>query len=293
LRGAFSALLILIGALLTFPASIAVWEQRDLTDQDSFVSIGQEILEDPAVQDRLVERVQEDTLAVAAANGYTFPESGPGALGLNQVEALIRAVVMELPRSPIGERALIAAHNALLAVIDNESTTVEARNGEIFVNLRPVIEQVLNNFETILPNFPDLELPPGTGEIVVVQEEDVSLLFEAARWFDGAAWYIAAVPLICYVSAILVASNRQLALFLSGISLIAVAALRIVFYETGLRNFIVDNVVDENDFRAAARGIYDPIAASLVSQEMLVLVGGIVILAASIVWWGIKRTSSY
>jgi hypothetical protein len=292
-RGAFAVLLVLIGALLTFPASAAVWEQRVLMDQDAFVGLGQEILQQPAVQERLSQRITEDTEAVAAANGYSFPDTIAGNLARNQAANLTRVVVGQLPQSPIGEQALITAHRAIVAVVDNDNDTLTSANDEIRFDFRPITEQVLATFEQVIPNFPKLTLPPGTGEVVIVEERDVSFAFRAARWFDGAAWYIAALPLIAYAGALLVASNRQMTLFLIGLSALIAAGLRIAIYEGPLQRIVVENVVDDVALRPAARGIYDPIAASLVAQDMVLLVAGIFVIVASIVWWAVQRTGNF
>ncbi len=293
MRDALAVLLVLIGALLTFPASAAVWEQRVLTDREAFVELGQEILDDPAVQDRLVERITEDTLAVAEANGYSFSNTIVGGFARNQAEGLTRVVVSELPSSIIGEQALVTAHEAILAVIDNENDRLTSSDDEIRVNFRPVVEQVLATFDTIIPGFPKLVLPPGTGEFVIVEEQDVAFAFRMARWFDGAAWYIAALPLLAYAGALVVASNRQVALFLVGLSAVLAAGLRILTYEGPLRSVMVDNAVDDVTLRPAARGVYDSIAASLVAQDILLLAAGIFVIVASIAWWGLKRTGRF
>jgi hypothetical protein len=292
-RGVLAFLLVLVGALLTFPASAAVWEQRVLMDQGAFVSLGQEILRDPAVQERLTTRITEDTESVAQANGYSFSDSIAGNLGRSQAESLTRVVVSQLPESVIGEQALIAAHRAIVAVVDDDNDNLTASDDEVRVNFRPVTEEVLASVQQVLPNFPELTLPPGTGEVVIVQERDVSFAFRAARWFDGAAWYIAALPLIAFAAALLVASNRQLALFLIGLSLVLAAGLRIIVYEGPMRRFVTDNVVDDVALRPAAGGIYDPIAASLVSQDLLLVAAGVLVVVASIVWWAVKRTRAF
>lgn len=289
MRGALASLLILIGAVLTLPASVAVWEQRVLTNRDAFIELGQEAFKDPAIQDRLTERITEEAVSVAAANGYSFPDNAIGAIGRNQAGALTRAVVGELPNSVIGEQALVTAHEAVLTVIDNDTDRLTSSDDEVRVNFRPVVEQVLQTFETAVPNFPDITLPPGTGEIVIVQEKDIAFGFRVARWFDGAAVYIALLPVICFIAALVIAASRPVALLFIGIALAVTAGLRIVFYEGPMQSAFTDNAVDDPSLRPAANGIYDVIAGSLVAQDMLLIVAGIFIIVASVFLFGLKR----
>lgn len=291
MRNALAVLLVLIGALLTFPGSAAIWEQRVLTNQDAFVGLGQEVLREPAVQDRIAARVTEDVITVAEANGYSFSNGLATTVARNQMESMTRAIVRDLPSSAIGERALITTHDTLLAVIENDR--VRSNGDEIRVDFRPLVEQVLQTIENLLPSFPRLVLPEGVGEVVIVEEHDVAIAFRAARWFHGAAWYLAVLPAIAFAAALIVAANRQLVLFLIGLSAVIAAGLRIVIYEGPLRRIVIDNVVDDAALRPAARGIYDPIAASLVSQEMVLLAAGIFVIVVSIVWWAVKRTARF
>ncbi len=293
MRGFASGLFILIGALLTFPAAIAIWEQRVLTDRDAFIEVGQDVLAVDAVQDRLTEEITSEIEDVAAANGIDLPTTGiAGALAAGQAEALTRTVVAQLPDSVLGEQVLSLTHAALLAVIDNENDRLEASNDEVRVNLRPAIEQVILAFEPIIPELGDIELPPDTGEIVIIQEEDVSLAFQAARWFDGAAWYIALVPVAFYALALLIASNRQMALALTGISLVVAAGGRILLYEGPFRRLTIDGVAESRAEAApATAGVYDTVIDSLISQEMLLVAAGAGIVVLSTVWWGLKRIS--
>jgi hypothetical protein len=292
LRGSITVLLILVGAVLTFPASLAVWEQRVIADRDGFVNLGQEIFEDQAVQDRLTEQIIEDTNTVLEANGLVITSSILTGLGRGQTELVTRAIVEELPQSVIGVQALDTAHVAVMAVIDDESQTVGVSGDDVFVNFRPVIERVTQTFETFLPGSRQVVLPEGIGEVVIVQEDDVSFAFQAARLVDGYAWFIAAFPFALFAAALVVAANRQMALLVIGISVIAAAGLRILIYEGPLRSIVIDNVVDEAGLRPAARGVYDAIAASIVAQEMLLIVAGLAMVVVSTVWWGLRRTGA-
>lgn len=293
MRASVAALLIFIGAVLTFPASLAVWEQRVIADRDGFVELGQEILRNDAVQDRLTERILADTTTVLEANGLFITSGIIGGLGRVQAESLTRVIVEELSDSLIGVQALETAHRALMVVIDDKSDTLGVSGDAIFMNFRPVIERVIAAFETFLPGGRQVVLPQGIGEVVIVEEEDVAFAFEAARLFDGYAWFIAVTPLAFFAAALVIASNRRMALVLIGIGVVLAAGLRILIYYGPLRSVVLDKVVDDPALRPAAEGIYDTVASSLVSQEIIVVVAGLVILVAGILLAAAQRSDAY
>lgn len=293
MRGFTAGLLILIGAVLTVPASIAVWEQRVLTDREEFIKVGQDVLAEPAVQERLTERVTEEITAIARSNDIDLP-GGPisGALARNSIEGITESVVAELPDSIIGRQVLTATHEAVLTAIDNDREVLDSSNDEIRLNLQPAIESVLGAVSVVVPPLRDIELESDTGQFVIVQEEDAAIAFRAMRWFDGAAWYIALVPVVAFALALLISPSRPTALIVIGGALIGTAALRIVFYQGPLRSLITDAVAEgQPDLQPAATAVYDQIAASIVSQDMLVIVGGIACAIFGVALLALKRVS--
>lgn len=294
MRGFTTGLLILIGAVLTIPASIAVWEQRVLTNREEFIKVGQDVLAEPAVQDRLTERVSEEITELARANNIEMPGPITGAIARNQITNLTREVVESLPDSLIGRQVLIATHEAVLTAIDNDRDIVTSSSDEIRINLQPALETIIDAISIIVPPLRGIELTGETGQFVIVQEEDAAIAFRAMRWFDGAAWYIAAVPVVVFALAVLIAPSRPIALALIGAAIIVAAGLRILFYEGPLRTLITDGVSEGRpELQPAATAVYDQIAASIVSQEMLIIVAGIGIAVFGVAVLGLKKVSGY
>jgi hypothetical protein len=290
LRNALAVVFVLIGAVLTVPASLAFWEQRVLTDRDGFVELGQDVFEKPAVQQQIASRIVADTEEIAAANGYSIPSGPAGNFARLQIETLTRSIVAQLPQSPIGETALVAAHEAVVTVIDDDNERLTSSGDEVRVNFRPVVEEVLGTLQSTIPGFPRVTLPQGTGEFVIVQKEDAALAFRTVRFLDGIAWYIAALPVAAFVVALVIASNRVVMLLLAGLATVLAAGAQIAFLQGPFRDSLIDNAVDDPALRPAALGIYDAVADSLIAQEMLLFVGGIFVIVFAIVLLALKRT---
>ena len=58
-RNSFAVMLVIIGALLCFPASVALWEQRTLADEEPFVKLGQDIIDEEPVQSGIAKAIAD------------------------------------------------------------------------------------------------------------------------------------------------------------------------------------------------------------------------------------------
>jgi hypothetical protein len=256
LRGSLAVTLILIGAFLTFPASLAWWEQRVLMDEERFVSVGNDLLEREAIQDALANRIATE----AEARGVQ-PEAS---------RIIAAALVRGLPDSVIANEALERAHTVLRRVIRDD--TVRPDDETIVLDLRPVVESVISDATL---EGAGVQLPPDAGQVVLVRGSDLSGAFRFARAFDDAAFYIAVLPLLVFALAVAVAPNRGLALFGIGLAIALTAGLRIFLIERPLASIFTDAALLEPGASAAADESYDLIAATLIQQEWTFVVIGI------------------
>ncbi|MPZ49659.1 MAG: hypothetical protein GEU75_10260 [Dehalococcoidia bacterium] len=268
LRSLFAVLFIVAGAALSFPASVAVWEQRVLMDEDEFVSVGQDVLRGQAVQSRLTDRVAQEALAIEPG---LSPEAG---------RLLAGGIVQQLPESAIGEESLRRAQALLVRLVRDEALSAE--DDSIVLDLGPVLERIVTSLNLELPASERIQLPPAAGQIVLVQETDLTLAFRLARLFDATAIYIAALPLLAFALAILTAPSRLLAFGACGAVVAATSGLKIVLIEGALATRLVDAALIEASARAAAIETYDAVAATFVQQEFVFLVGGLTVAIASL-----------
>jgi hypothetical protein len=253
LRFLLSFLLILTGALLTFPATLAVWERRDLMDRQQYIDTGNELLKKPGVQAALTERLTNDILA--------YNPFAPREL----VRPVAAGIVAQLPDSDISQTVLTASYLSLYEWVRGD---LSSEGDTIYLDFTPMIDQALANVGL---NAARLRLPPETTRVILVQRQDLADAFRAARWFDKAAPFIALAPLVAFGLAFLVASDRGLALILTGAAVIGGAVLRIVALQGPLRDRSVEQALVSGSAEAAAREVYDAIVASFVRQDVMLI----------------------
>jgi hypothetical protein len=254
---------VLIGAALTFPASAALWEQRILMDEDEFVSIGQEVFRQPDVQAELTDRVADEAVAIE-------PRLSPEAS-----QFLAQGIVAQLPESSLGKASLQRAHALLVRLVHDEALTAE--EDTIVLDLRPVIEGIVTGLNAELASSERIELSSTAGQIVLVQETDLTLAFRFARFFDATAGYFFMLPLVAFGLALIFTPARLLTLALAGATVAVAAGLRIAVVDGPLASDLVDDALIAPSARNAALAAYDAIAATVISQEYVFLVAGLAV----------------
>jgi hypothetical protein len=261
LRFFLSLALIFCGSLLVLPASAATWEQRVLKDEHRFVTLGQEALRQPAIQDEITNRIVEEAIAFEPR------------LTTEAARALGGAVVEELPESNLGEDVLQGSHALLVRVLEDRS--LRAEDDTVVLDLRPVVDGLVAGINSALPPSERVEVPPEIGRIVLVQEKDFALAFSAARVFDRYAILVALSPVVAFALAILVAPARLLALALCGIGVAVAAGVLIALLDGPLATHAVDAALISPGAREAAMEVYEVVAANVIQQEYVVFIAGL------------------
>jgi hypothetical protein len=269
LRGSLAVLLLLIAAALTFPASAAFWEQRVLMDEQQFIALGDEVLAEQEVQRLLTQRITDEAVAIE-------PRLPPEAARL-----LASRIVSQLPDSDISADALSRTHEVLRRLVRDEG--VRPEDDAIVLDLSSVVARVVDEMGLGSLSAQRAVVPPETGRFVIVQRGDVAQVFRAARWFDGAALYIALAPLAAFGLAVLIAPNRPLTLLGAGVLVAVAAAARIALLQGSLETRLVDAALLDSSARPAAQAVYDQLAQSFVQQDLIVLAAGVAVASVGLV----------
>jgi len=313
MRKSASLLLIVIAGLLTFPAALAAWEQRVLMNEDGFVNLGNEVLKQDAVQEALATEVAQGVAMVlgpgllGGANSLlgaplgndltnllgsllgpelgvkpqTGPKPGAGSgagVESNLIQPIALEVIRELPDSEVSDAALEVTHEALVVAVRKKILRPE--EDAIVLDLSSEVKGVLEVLEIKAP----ASLPKDAGKIVLLDPTKLATVFRFARWFDGRALLLVALPLLVLAAAIFIAPHRRLATSYAGGALAASALLWIVLVKFGFRSWITDKVAQDDSERAVAHASYDVIANTFVRQELVVIAAGLALVVLGVVW---------
>jgi hypothetical protein len=262
-----SLILAIVAAVLTLPASVAVWEQRALISEDGFVALGNDVLANEAVQQELAAGITEDIGGGSDSVVGTVLGSILGPRGESPVNNVLVEGLALIPNTPASDLALSTLHNEFLEAMRNE--VIGAEGDSIYIDLNDAIAQVVpGGFITITTS---------AGRIEVVEKSDLAGRFRVARWLDGRAFMLALLPIaVAGMGFFLAPSPGRYAMQVGG-ALLAVSALALIYVKLINRAGVVNDAVELERSRDAAYAVYDIFTRSLVMQELLLAVAGLII----------------
>jgi hypothetical protein len=160
-RSVLAVVLIVVGCVLTPVSLVAVWTHNEVSDTDHFVATAGPLIDDPAVQEALTNRVTttvfeyvdvqglaDQALAALAAQGLR-PELVERLKGFTPalataVNGFVRDKVAQLMASPqfaaAWNQALTRAHQQLVTVLSGDGQAVVVQGGTVYLDLAPFID---------------------------------------------------------------------------------------------------------------------------------------------------------
>ncbi|MCS0498728.1 hypothetical protein [Protaetiibacter mangrovi] len=306
-RAVASVVLIVIAAILAPIALVANTADRLLTDTDYFVDTLEPIIEDPAVQQLIIDEVTDVIRTQAklddvvsnlfdGLDGLDLPPAAIRALQLleqpaiNGLDTLIDRLVTQVVTSDafrdVITQSLRITHAQVIAALSGHGDVLQiSATGEIGIALGPIVEQVKTSLADA--GFPFADLIPAVDSVIVVAESSQAaqlvwlyqLAVAVGPWLQ---WVVIAL----FVVAVLVARRWAVAIFGAGLALAISASVLAagigvgrVFALTATAGTIPGN---------ALGAIYDTVVASIVASAVAAIIVGLAlaVVAALAGPWG-------
>ena len=314
LRGAI-ALFLLIVACLSFTVAVpAGWTRRTLFNTDQWVETVTPIVEHPSVTAALSSRITSEVLTIIDAQSVVEDALPPRAQLLagpltTAVGDFVQDEVNTLLQSDAFRELWIGvnrfAQPQLVATLRGEGEVLSSQNGNVVLNLVPVVNEVLKRVEAqggdllgrdvTLPEISSGEvpeaarakleaalgvsIPPDFGEIIVFQSDKLEAAQNAVAFFDRALILLAALAIVTMIAAIVASMNRRRTLIImsTGIIVGLVAMRRLLMY---LEDEVVTIAKPEN--RGAVGAIVEDLLRGFFSLTQFLIVAGLLIIALAL-----------
>jgi hypothetical protein len=208
--------LVVLATVIGILAVFAIWVKRQALETESWVDTSSELLADEtisnAVADFLVAELYDNVDVSGEIEGILPAPlaglSGPITAGLRQAtDDAARKALQEPKVQALWQDANRAAHEQLLAIIDDESTAVKRSDGAVVLDLVPILQQVA--VQVGLSGERLEKLPDDVAEIEVMSEDDLDAIQAAVKLERTLAWLLAAITLGLYALAIYLARGRR------------------------------------------------------------------------------------
>jgi Short C-terminal domain len=280
--------IVLVATLIAFLSIFAIWVKRQALETETWTDTSTELLENEVIRDAiagfLVTELYDNVDVEAEIANQLPPQAaalaGPVAGGIRQVadEAARRA--LERPEvQALWEDANRAAHERLLAVIDDEAEALATEGGSVNLDLSVILEQITAELG-VGENLAS-KIPEGAAQLPVMDADDLDAIRTVVDLLRTLAWLLLAIAIALYALALYLAgARRRQTLRLIGFSFIVVGALTLF-----LKRLVGDGVVSALASNSAAEPPVEEtweIATSLLTDSgSAVIIYGIFIVFAA------------
>src|SRR3954468_9624573 len=180
--------LVALGAVLLILGTVAVWVKRVVLQTSTWTDTSSKILQDPTVQQTLSTFIVDQLYAnvdVASRMRGVLPEqakplAAPAAAGLR--EFMDRAALRTLKTDQVQtlwKTANRQATSQLIRLIDGGGQRLQTTNGNVVLDLRPLIQRVVARAG--IENRVAGVLPPDAGRLTIVKSDELALAQDGAK----------------------------------------------------------------------------------------------------------------
>jgi hypothetical protein len=274
--------LVVLGSLFAFLAVFAIWVERQALNTDDWVETSSRFLQNETIRsalgDYLVDQLYEN-VDVKKELEEIFPDdtkefAGPAAGGLRQVAGSATEKVLETSTAErLWEDSNRAAHEQLLAVLENKKEAVETANGEVTLNLTGLITNLAGQigFAQTLAE----KLPEDAAKIQILKSDQLKTAQNIVVAIKGLAIVLSILTFLVFGLAIYLSrEGRWVTVLYSGIGLIAAGFLVIVARHVA-GGIVIDQLVTQESAKPAGEAAWSIGTSLMVSIATTVIVIGV------------------
>jgi len=280
--------LIVLGAILTFAAIFSIWVNRQALNTDNWVDTSTRLIQDDEVRDQLADYLANQLVANADVAGELEealppklkPLATAAAGGLGQLAPQVAERIFATPKfQELWEAANRKAHESLLQVLNDEGEVVSTGNGEVKLELGPVLEQIGEGSGVGAALVS--KLPEEAGEITILKSNELSLAQDIANLLRKLPIVLTLLALLCFGLAVFLSPRRRETLRAVGFAFIVAGLLSL-----GLRGFagtyVVGDLSKTTAVEPAVAGVWSISTSMLHEIAVSTIVFGILVALAAV-----------
>jgi hypothetical protein len=274
--------LVVLGSVFAFLSVFAIWTERQALNTDDWVDTSGRLIQNQqirsAVGEYLIEQLYDNVDVEKEVEGF-LPEAlkdlaGPASGGLRQIagggaEQVLRTSTAQ----DLWKDANRAAHEQLLAVLEDKKEAVSTEEGEVTLNLGGLVTNLADQVG-IATQLAD-KLPPDAGQVTILRSDELKTAQDIAVAIKGLALVLSLLTLLAFGLAIYLSrEGRWVTVLFCGVGLIAAGFAVIVAREIA-GGVVVDQLVKEESVKPAAEAAWSISTSLMVGIATTVIVFGV------------------
>ena len=287
-RRALPIALIVLASVIGFLSVFAVWAKRQALETDTWTRTSSELLQNEDIQAALSDFLVNELYANVDVQGEIEQQlppqfkglAGPVSGGLRQVAGQVSRKALAQPKvQALWEDANRAAHEQLLAVIDDEGDAVSTSGGVVTLNLDKIVAQIAQQ----LGISADVagKLPPDAAQLEIMRSDQLEAVQEGVSLLRTLAWVLTVLTLALYALAIYLARGRRRETLRSvGIAFVMVGLL-VLFAHSIAGDAVTQSLADTDASEPAVDATWTIGTSLLTATGQAIIAYGIVIVLAA------------
>ncbi|HWO15218.1 MAG TPA: SHOCT domain-containing protein [Solirubrobacterales bacterium] len=283
--------LVVLGSVFAFLSVFAIWTERQALNTDDWVDTSGRLIQNSTIRtalgdylvDQLYENVDVEKAISERLPGETKKLAGPISGGLRQFAGDgANEVLRTTTAQNLWEDANRAAHEQLIAVLEDKKEAVSTEGGEVTLNL----DTLVTNLADQVGIGADLgeKLPEDAGQITILRSDQLKTAQNIAIAIKGLAIVLTILTLACFAAAIYLSRDqRWVTVLFCGVGLIAAGFAVIVAREIA-GGIVVDQLVTDDSATPAANAAWSISTSLMAGIATTIIVFGVLFATAG--WLG-------
>jgi hypothetical protein len=279
--------LIIVAATICLVASLNVWVKRQALSTDNWTKASSQLLENSEIRsavsvylvDQLYQKVDVGKALEERLPPATKPLGPPLASALQPALVRVTDGILGRPRvQQLWQNANRRAHQLFMAVLDGEHGMLLATNGNVVLDLRPLLDQVVER--TGIGARVEQRLPPDAGQIVIMKGNELETARRSVEAIRVLSFFLVFLVLALFAAAVYIAKDRRRQMLMAaGVSLVLVGLIVLVVRRFA-GSYLVDALTSNPDAKDSVS------AAWAIGTELLRNVGFNVVIYGSLAVFG-------
>jgi hypothetical protein len=278
-------ILVVLAVVLAFPAALAGYVRWQALDPATFHDTASRLIADDVVRDQvaatLVDQLYSNVDVAASLEQRLPPDQKQLAAPLaGASRVLADRLAPELLARPrvqalwIG--ALTESQARLIRLLDDKSTAIKTENGDVVLDLRPLVIQ-LGDEVAIVGNIAS-RLPPDAGKVTLMKSSQLGTAQDLTHVLKTTGTWLWIIPVLLAAAAIALArGRRRRELRAVAVGAIAVGVALLVLRSVG-GNYLVESLVKTESVRPAGHHAWSILTALLTDTGWTLIGIGLVAL---------------
>jgi hypothetical protein len=279
--------LVIFGSVLAFLSVFSIWIERQALNTNDWVDTSDRLIGNDKIRtavgnylvDQLYTNVDVEKELEDILPGETQDLAGPVSGGLRQVAGTGAERLLETSTAQnLWEDANRAAHEQLLAVLENKKEAVETEEGNVTLKLGSLVTNLAQQVGIGVKLAE--KLPPDAGQVTILKSNELKTAQDIAVAVKGLALVLTLLTFLFFGLAIYLSrEGRWVTVLYCGVGLIAAGFVAIVFREV-IGGIVVGQLVTEESVKPAAEAAWSIATSLMVSIATTVIVFGIFFILA-------------